>query len=330
MSVVGLVPQPPYPWLRDAWSTFVKRVENNRLPHALLLVGPDGVGVGELARAMAQYLLCVAPQTGHLCGRCKACLLMKADSHPDLHQLTVAEKSSSIKVDQVRAMSEFVAKTPQQGGRKLVLIQPAEAMNANAANALLKNLEEPSGDSVLILVSEQPAFILATIRSRCSRLTIPLPSQVNAIAWLERNQVSDARALLEEAGGRPLRVLEWLEKDIWGQRAALEQELVNLLSHRSLFLDCSKAIVGFGAVWVIEQLQGWISRAIPKTMAGLEEKHGDGIVKNLQQLPVKPLFELYDQLLQRKRQLLSGANPNPQLVLDEILMVLKDLAVKNS
>src|SRR5690606_8384794 len=145
------------------------------LPHAILLVGPQGIGLQALATAMGEYLICPLPFEGHACGQCKACRLLQAGSHPDLNAIVAEGTGKTIKIDQIRAMMEFTATTAQQGGRRVILITPAEAMNRNASNALLKGLEEPGENCIFILVSEAPAQLLPTIRSRCRRFDVPLP-----------------------------------------------------------------------------------------------------------------------------------------------------------
>ncbi len=324
MSFTGLLPQPPYPWLSGIWEGFISRVEQNRLPHALLVVGQSGLGCLDLARAMAQFLLCAAPRGKHSCGQCKACLLLAADGHPDLHMVQLEEESKAIKIAQIRAMTEFTFNTSQQGGRKLAIIHPAEAMNSNAANALLKSLEEPSGDCVYILVTEQPAFLMPTIRSRCSRLQVNLPQEAEALGWLERNRVPDAAELLRAASGRPLRVMEWLANDLWGQRKLLLQEISRMINGSVSFLDCAKNLLALGPLWVIEQLQVALVQAVRLRQAPVGGQ-GDDLAQELSKISSNRLLPLYDAVSKRKALLLSSANPNPQMLMDEIMMEIKDL-----
>jgi DNA polymerase-3 subunit delta' len=324
MSFEGLLPQPPYPWLGTVWQVFVTRVGQARLPHALLIVGQSGLGCVDLAKAMAQYLLCMAPTPAGSCGKCRACQLLRADTHPDLLWIRPEEGAQGIKVAQIRDMTEFTSKTAQQGGRKLIILSPADAMNTNAANALLKSLEEPSGDCVFLLVTEQPAFLLATIRSRCSRIPVSPPEASEALRWLERNRVADAETLLSAAGGRPLRVMEWLANDFWEQRRQLEQELRQLLAGGS-FLDSAKTLLGFGPLWVIEQLQTWLAEAVRTLHRDGQNPDGDELVQQLARAGTRRLMPFYDALLKKKALLLSTANPNPQMMLDEIMMEMQDL-----
>lgn len=328
MSLVGLLPQPPYPWFSSIWDGFARQVEQDRLPHALLLVGQSGTGALDLARAMAQYLLCSAPQLGRSCGQCRSCNMLRAESHPDLHRVLPEEGSQSIKIAQIREMTDFIFNTAQQGGRKLVILSPAEAMNANAANALLKSLEEPSGNCVFLLVSEQPAFLMATIRSRCARVQIHTPNFQEALQWLERNRVANAEQLLVSAGGRPLRVMEWLASDVWGQKDQLRQELLKLLHGEANFLDVAKNIMAYGPVWALEQIQQWLVDSVKKGFS--DGVVADPLVNDLGRVTKASLVRCYDLITAKKRLLLSSANPNPQLLLEEIMMEIKDLQRKSS
>ena len=128
----------PLPWQQSGWQRLQPAVESGRLPHALLLVGPEGIGKQQFAQALAALLLCHAPDGGTPCGQCRSCTLLAAGSHADLLNVGLEEDSRVIKIDQVRGLIDFAAKTPALGASKLVVMGPAEAMNINAANALLK------------------------------------------------------------------------------------------------------------------------------------------------------------------------------------------------
>ena len=141
----------PLPWQLEAWARLGQQVDEDRLPHALLVTGPAGIGKEHFARSVSARLLCGSPVSGTACGNCKSCTLLSAGSHPDLLDVQCEEGSRVIKIDQVRELIDFAGKTPAIGGRKVVLLGPAEAMNINAANALLKCLEEPSASTTLLL-----------------------------------------------------------------------------------------------------------------------------------------------------------------------------------
>ncbi|MFG1488548.1 DNA polymerase III subunit delta', partial [Oceanospirillum sp. HFRX-1_2] len=139
----------PFAWQQEYWNQLIGQHRSGRLPHALLLAGEEGIGKYHLARAMAAYLLCRQPAET-ACGECASCALFHAGTHPDLMEVMPESEGKQIKIEQIRKLQTFANKTAQQGGFRVVVLQPADAMNINAANALLKNLEEP-GNNVLFI-----------------------------------------------------------------------------------------------------------------------------------------------------------------------------------
>lgn len=244
----------PLPWQENLWSQMVGWRE--RLPHALLLHGGRGIGKRHLAKAFAQLLLCETPADGGApCGQCAGCQLVAADNHPDLRWLTPAasmpnrddadvngedsqvdqsearsskgaKPSREIVIDQVRKISEFLSISSHRGGHRVVLLMPAEALNAPASNALLKMLEEPPPGTLFLAVSDQLDAVLPTILSRCVLLRAPSPSRTHALAWLRSIGVDGAEARLAEAGGAPVGIAEETAPE---QRQALDPGLHELL-----------------------------------------------------------------------------------------------------
>jgi DNA polymerase III subunit delta' len=199
------------PWLAPAWQALAARTAAGTLPHAILLAGPAGLGKRDFATALEAALLCERRgDDGHACGACRGCRLVRAGTHPDLHRVSFAlndkgEPRSEIVVSQVRELGETLVKTSQFGGWRVATIQPADALNANAANALLKVLEEPPPGAVLVLVADRPDRLIPTIRSRCQRIDARFPARDVALAWLEAQGIgaADAAAALDLAAGNP-------------------------------------------------------------------------------------------------------------------------------
>jgi len=173
------------PWLVSTFADLQQRRAQGRLAHALMFVGPAGIGKHQLAERFAQSLLCAQPHAdGQPCGHCHACSLYAAGTHPDLFRLSPEEDSKNIRIDQIRALIEGMSLSSHYGRHKVVILNPADAMNIAAANALLKTLEEPPADTILLLVTDRPSFLPATIRSRCQTLRLALPARDEAQAWL--------------------------------------------------------------------------------------------------------------------------------------------------
>ena len=209
--------------LRGAWAA-------KRFPHALLLTGTDGIGKRELGAWLMSAVLCdKSSEELQVCGTCASCKLIAAGSHPDTLWISPEEDKQQISVDQVRAACERLNKTSYRQGYKVALVTPAHQMTTSAANSLLKTLEEPSADTSIVLITSQPSGLPATVRSRCQRVAVQRPTTEEALSWLQAQAPNAANpALLEFAGGAPLRAIEYadgrfdtLDEDMQGGLAAL-------------------------------------------------------------------------------------------------------------
>lgn len=219
-------------WLSPVWSWLAPALTADRLGHALLFVGPPGVGKRRLADTLARALLCQSPGADGLpCGECRACAQMAAGSHPDYAELTPEEGARDIRVAQTRAFGRKLSLTAHYH-RRVGLIDPAEAFTAGAANSLLKTLEEPPAGAHILLVSERPSAVLATIRSRCQRIRVPLPAPAEAEAWAAGRDPAVAAAL-PLARGAPLRAEALAEAGAGERHAQWWDDLEALLGGRA-------------------------------------------------------------------------------------------------
>lgn len=236
----------PYPWLSPLWSRLQSM--RQKLPHAVLLAGPQGVGKLDLALEWSKSLLCEMPSPeGEACGYCEACHWFDAGTHPDFLHLTFIEKenregevrmATEISVEQAREAVEFVQLSTYRAGRRLVLIEPAEGLNTASANALLKVLEEPPINTLFMLISHQPRQLLPTILSRCHRIEIGLPSWDDSRAWLNTHGLNEAA--LAWAGGAPMKALS----DHEAGQEELRAEVLNSLS-----MGASLDAVALAEIW---------------------------------------------------------------------------------
>jgi DNA polymerase-3 subunit delta' len=228
----------PLPWLAEP----LRRALATQRGHAVLIHGPQGVGQFDLALSLAQAWLCEAALAVRPCGHCASCRLLRAHSHPDLLVLLPealreplgwddaalegsvdkagkAKPSKEIKVEAARMAVAFAQSTSARGRGKVVVLHPAERLNAISANTLLKTLEEPPGDARFVLCSAARDALLPTIRSRCQDVSLPLPPATVASAWLAERGVLQPEIMLRAAGGQPLEALEWagqgLDAALW-------------------------------------------------------------------------------------------------------------------
>lgn len=268
MNVIGLH--------QRVWSAMQGR--RDRLPHSLMLVGQKGLGKLELARSFAASLLCESPQTdGLACGKCLACNWFAQGNHPDFRLLQPEalsddieiedgkkKPSQQITIDQIRALDEFFNVGTHRGGLRIVLVNPTEAMNRSTANSLLKTLEEPSPNTLFLMVSSEPMRLLPTIRSRCQIVPVPVPSSRVATQVLADEGLSQPERWLALAGGSPGLALALAES---GQSAWLELLASRLGSGRAtdplaMAAELEKAVKDskgkLQLKQVVEALQKWL------------------------------------------------------------------------
>lgn len=324
--------QPPCPWHREHTGELLQQYRAQRLAHALLFAGPAGTGKRRFARALVEALLCEQPTGGLACGRCRGCHLAVAGSHPDLFLLEPEEAGKAIPVDRIRELVDFASRTPQFGGARLALLHPAEAMLHPAQNALLKTLEEPGPDMILVLVSHRPASLLPTIRSRCRQHVFPIPDPEPARQWLEEElgeSGGEVQALLAAAGGAPLRARELAETPWFQRRRELLQALVRVAESPRAVPEAARlcAEMKLDAVVLVEAAWGWTARAL-RQLAGVPAgRHQDTVLAPLlarlaEVAGEERLLAFSRQLLRARRMLASGSNPNAELLREQLLLAL--------
>ena len=314
------------PWMTEEYEQLISLHANNKLAHAYLFGGQQGLGKQYLASHFAHYLLCSDVSDKQPCGQCRNCELIEAGTHPDL-KLIQPENSNEIKIDQIRQTIEFAQQTSQRGGYKIVIIRPAEAMNINSANALLKILEEPSASTLLILVSHQPALLTATIRSRCHNLKFSRPSADKVIPWLESKNIhASPKELLRMANNIPLRALHYADDDALHDRSILHGVLEKLLQSKIDVAEAANACEGYSMEENIEGMMLCTSDIIAHNQAELSKKefslHGHDLESLMHffqdATKLKALHQFYRSLLAAKKAIKSTSNPNSSLIMESL------------
>lgn len=315
-----------YPWTLAQWQQLQQRRKAQQLPHAVLLAGPEGLGKRAFARDLAQSLLCEQPGTdGQPCGQCRGCARFKANTHPDFFMLEPEDTGKAIKVDQVRELiRQFSLASHQASGYRVAIVQPAERMNLAAANSLLKTLEEPPSNTLILLLSATSSLLPATILSRCQRLDFSPPPYEQAVAWLLAQpgiQAEQAPALLALSGGAPVAA------------HALASE--GLLEQRQSLFDSFQAIArGQGA---LTQLDLWLKPAMPtpinwlcswindlirlksSSSAGVSNRDLVAGLHNLEhQLDLRGLYQFLDSLYAILR--MQRSPLNTQMLMEGVLL----------
>jgi len=223
--------QPPLPRLLPWHAAAVEQLKSawsaDRLPHAILLQGADGLGKRELAAWLAAAVLCDnASGSLQYCGKCASCLLVAARTHPDYFWVSPEEGKQLISVDHIREATARLTQTSYRQGYKIAIVDPAHQMTNASANGLLKTLEEPTPRSVLILVTSRPSALLPTVRSRCQKITVRSPRSDETLQWLRTETGNEVDPqLIEFTGNAPLRALEFAT----GRFSALNSDMQEAL-----------------------------------------------------------------------------------------------------
>ncbi len=325
----------PYAWHRGALLDLLAHRE--RLPHALLIHGPAGIGKTQFARALAASVLCESPRDGLACGTCPSCHWLAQGNHPDFRQIVpeAAEdageggdadagrpektKSLVIKIEQIRAVGDFMSLTTHRAGYRVLLMHPAEALQAAAANALLKTLEEPAPGTLIVLVSDRPARLLATIRSRCRLVTLAAPAGPDALAWLRAEGVDQPQVALALAGGSPLLARDIARPEETQFRARLVAELARPGGADPVSYA---ATIDRGAVErLVFWLQTWVHDLVRVRLAGQPRHHVDfsaALAARAKSADLEALLALERELLGARR--LASHPLNPRLLAEHLLM----------
>ncbi len=312
------------PWLEPVWQQINRVRLQSRLPHAMLLTGGQGVGKKLLTDRIVHALLCESPnEQGKPCGKCAPCGWLEAGTHPDLLVLEPEEAGKAIKVDQVRSLAAGLGITSHGGRYKVAVVRPAEAMNINAANSLLKTLEEPTANTLLVLSSATPGRLIPTVRSRCQQIQVPLPPQQQALDWLARHNLEGEEAMdsLLLAGGGPLYALTLHNE---GAQALLGDSLQQLRAVSEGQLDPLTVAGEWQGDELPLRLAGW--RQWLQWLIRAQLVPSDSVAKNMAQklqtitesVDCQDLYAFLDRVDSARNALGSGLNR--QMMLEDLLI----------
>jgi len=300
----------PLPWHQLQWQRLQQQVENDRLGHAILLAGEADTGVSALALALARLLLCEAPSAGLNCGECAACSRSSSGVHGDFLWVCPQEKSRTIKIDQVRDAVQFMSKTAGYGKRKVVVFAPADAMNSNAYNALLKSLEEPASDTFLILSCRALHAVPPTIRSRCQLRHLATPPREQSRDWLMPcvNETGVCEELLSLANGRPLLAKRLFEEESADAVIVRRAALVSLARGELSSTEAAVLWSDIDTDAMLEEFVTFLNDAV-KAMS----------LQQLQDRSSRSAFSMLDELGQIQRAVSAGSNPGKAILADALL-----------
>ena len=325
-----------YPWQKNDWLRLQEL--RKRPPHGLLFKGSKGIGKLDLAMNFAESLLCERPdESGFSCGQCPSCHWFSQGSHPDFRLMqpeslsldgeeteSGKKPSKQISVDRIRGLADFSGMSAHQGGRRVVVIHPAEAMNTNAANALLKSLEEPPQGLLFILVSHKPQQLLPTILSRCLSFALPAPDAEDAMRWLAQQGVKTPAEMLAASGFAPLQAVQQGE-----QLGSEERDKLLRAIRQPAALDVfalAEALQKTEQVVIVQWLQQWSYDLSAMKLAGKLRYHpGEeaAIRKLVESIAPLNLARLQSYLQSAKRE--AQHTLNARLFLESLLFSYRQL-----
>lgn len=298
-----MTPLDQLPWIVESVNEVKSTLARGRLGHAVLATGTAGIGLDQLGPMLAKTILCEqASNSAERCS-CRSCVLLAAGNHPDF--LTVSREADAgvIKIKQVRELIDFLQITSHYG-KRVVVVNEADTLNLNGANALLKTLEEPVNNAFLILLTEQPQRLLPTIQSRCQRLVVRSPSRQESDAlFLAQGEADLNEYIRGRYSDRPIQLLQWIED---GSVDRLKQWINVLAVEARANIDVLKSAATFAKVDPKQLVNWWVDYV---TWLASQDRPNNAI----------GVHEFYQLLLAEKHRIVSGSNPNFQLVLEHML-----------
>lgn len=301
------------PWQAAQWKQLQTSRKSARLAHALMLAGPRGVGKQQFALRLSAWLLCEAKQD-EPCGKCRGCLQFIAGSHPNFFVLEPEEDKRDISIDAVREVCEKLSLTAHYGGAKVALIKPADALNANGVNALLKTIEEPSLGTHMLLLTDRPGLLAPTLRSRCQKIRFGVPSTEQSLDWLRGQGNASPAAALQAANGAPLRALDLLKEGLVDRYAQWQRSVEAIAGGKESPLTIAAGMDKSDALAFVDWLIGWLTALQRKLVSGVRWNGLDAAA-------VDALTRRCLEALQR----LQLAAP-PQLTIESIMISLMQLS----
>jgi DNA polymerase-3 subunit delta' len=319
-----------YSWQKEQWDNVFRMRQATRLPHALLLYGAEGTGKTHFARSLASSLLCQhSAEDGTACGQCAPCQLVAAGTHPDLSIIVPTPPKDSqskkptllIRIDAIRELSSKLASTSQMGGYRVAVIENADRLVVQASNALLKTLEEPGADTLIVLATSNPHRLPVTIRSRCQQVRFTSPGKAEALDWLKSQGIKKAELALSLAHGAPLAAARYEEEQL--QNRELLSKALLAASRGESSLSYAQKLTGLPKDKSLGWLLDWTGDLVrlkrcEQSAKLVNEDFRESMQKLAKKADTKRIFAYYDLVCDYIRQ--DGIALNPQLLWENLLI----------
>lgn len=319
-----------YPWQQQQAEYFSRMMSEDQLAHAMLLTGPAGIGKHDFARILSMAMVCQQPPNAQPCGVCKHCLLMQAHTYPDFISLQI--EKNTISVDQVRELIAKLFLTRHFDARKVALIEHAHTLNSNAANALLKTLEEPPQYTHIILVTDTPLALPATIRSRCQQISFTPPTEQQSYAWLQSQAGAiDWQPLLRVAQGAPLKALEYHQTELLDQRINVMRSFLSVFEYDANPMQVAQTLESIPYAMVSMWMQ-----SLTLDMLRIKAQENPESIENpdfyrpllaiANKIPNSLLIQFWDDLLEHRK--IFDVSLNYRMFLETLLITMHRQSIK--
>jgi len=304
-----------YPWQTTQWQIVSQQMKAGRLPHAMLLAGVSGMGKFQFAKQLAVAVLCTNNQDG-ACGQCHSCQLFAADSHPDHTLIAPEEAGKQIKIEQVRGLKNKQQLTPTVSKWKTVIINPADSMNISSNNSLLKLLEEPQDNTLLILISAQPEKLPITIVSRCQQLMFNLTDDKTAHDFIQSSGINADKdtieRLLKLAQHAPLKMIELIESDAIQQVQAIEDDFQLILKAKANPVQMAKNWQAYDLQLCFSHLQALVQQRLVALNDKPNQQHA------------AHYWYIYDCIVKSIKLISTSNNINKILLIEQFIVSVMD------
>jgi DNA polymerase-3 subunit delta' len=318
-----------YPWQTSLWQQLCQQLRTNRLPHALLVSGVKGLAKNSFSQHIVASVLCLNRRDDQSsCGHCHSCQLLNAGSHPDHIEIRPEETGKQIKIDQIRNLRDKQQLTPSVSKWKTIIISPADNMNVSSSNSLLKLLEEPQQNTVLILITGHPEKLPITVKSRCQNYHLASPTSEQAFDWLTNNtdnkiDSETSAKLLQLAKGAPLAVVDMLRGGMAEQYLQVEQDFKLILQNSANPMTLTAAWLKYDLVTVLNQLQYMIRDRMIKSFINPP-------TITIDQAGINLYWKISDCIVQVIKLVSSQNNINNSLLIEDFIVSVMRIANSNA
>ncbi|HBA66810.1 MAG TPA: DNA polymerase III subunit delta' [Methylococcaceae bacterium] len=313
------------PWQEMDWQHLVRYITGQRIPQAVLFAGNKGIGKSRLAERFAHSLLCSQTDANGLpCGQCHGCQLVIAQTHPDHIRLNPEEPGKAIKVDQIRHILSVLSLKPQYEANRVVIVEPADQLNISAVNAFLKFLEEPSERTVLLLITDKPSRLPATLMSRCQKVYFSRPDPERVKQWLlDQGIKNNGELLLSVSKGSPLLALDYANNNTLELRRKCFDQWLDIAALRTHPYIVSEQWVKLDPGLLLTWITGWVADLIKCCFHLPAERLinrdlFEDLFKSAQNLELSRLYSVYDLMLTSRNRI--DTQLNKQLLFEELLI----------